>query len=111
MVFSFFFFFFSSRRRHTRWPRDWSSDVCSSDLKLLATVLPDSGRLRWALRAGQLARGLAPLLAGLGFRRLAGMLRLAPAALSHPPAGPSQAAGEARVFHAEGRRRGRVALL
>src|SRR5690625_4438463 len=27
------FFFFSSRRRHTRWPRDWSSDVCSSDLK------------------------------------------------------------------------------
>src|SRR5439155_16140398 len=24
--------FFSSRRRHTRWPRDWSSDVCSSDL-------------------------------------------------------------------------------
>src|SRR5439155_6618939 len=30
--FLFFFFFFSSRRRHTRWPRDWSSDVCSSDL-------------------------------------------------------------------------------
>src|SRR5437660_8187860 len=29
-----FFFFFSSRRRHTRWPRDWSSDVCSSDLLL-----------------------------------------------------------------------------
>src|SRR5207253_3901868 len=28
----FFCFFFSSRRRHTRWPRDWSSDVCSSDL-------------------------------------------------------------------------------
>src|SRR5439155_6321883 len=25
-------YFFSSRRRHTRWPRDWSSDVCSSDL-------------------------------------------------------------------------------
>src|SRR5215510_48138 len=29
-----FFFFFSSRRRHTRWPRDWSSDVCSSDLAI-----------------------------------------------------------------------------
>src|SRR5690606_40609284 len=28
----FFFFFFSSRRRHTRFSRDWSSDVCSSDL-------------------------------------------------------------------------------
>src|SRR2546421_6554209 len=27
------FFFFSSRRRHTRSDRDWSSDVCSSDLK------------------------------------------------------------------------------
>src|SRR5439155_9289230 len=25
-------FFFPSRRRHTSWPRDWSSDVCSSDL-------------------------------------------------------------------------------
>src|SRR5690606_40336369 len=29
---SFAFFFFSSRRRHTRFSRDWSSDVCSSDL-------------------------------------------------------------------------------
>src|SRR3712207_9082623 len=28
------FFFFSSRRRHTRYWRDWSSDVCSSDLLL-----------------------------------------------------------------------------
>src|SRR5206468_5913103 len=28
----FCFFFFSSRRRHTRSDRDWSSDVCSSDL-------------------------------------------------------------------------------
>src|SRR6266481_3250586 len=27
------FFFFSSRRRHTRWNCDWSSDVCSSDLR------------------------------------------------------------------------------
>src|SRR2546422_3204671 len=29
------FFFFSSRRRHTRCSRDWSSDVCSSDLILV----------------------------------------------------------------------------
>src|SRR2546426_9897811 len=29
----FVFFFFSSRRRHTRLQGDWSSDVCSSDLK------------------------------------------------------------------------------
>src|SRR5690606_39583363 len=34
VITSFFvvFFFFSSRRRHTRFSRDWSSDVCSSDL-------------------------------------------------------------------------------
>src|SRR5690606_41024523 len=30
--FLFCFFFFSSRRRHTRFSRDWSSEVCSSDL-------------------------------------------------------------------------------
>src|SRR5699024_12098142 len=30
--YSIIFFFFSSRRRHTRSKRDWSSDVCSSDL-------------------------------------------------------------------------------
>src|ERR671921_737606 len=33
------FFFFSSRRRHTRYWRDWSSDVCSSDLHRLPPVL------------------------------------------------------------------------
>src|SRR5947209_5165793 len=32
-------FFFSSRRRHTRYWRDWSSDVCSSDLIEYAIVL------------------------------------------------------------------------
>src|SRR5690625_6645788 len=36
----FMFFFFSSRRRHTRWPRDWSSDVCSSDLMAISVALP-----------------------------------------------------------------------
>src|SRR6266536_6138423 len=36
-----FFFFFSSRRRHTRSTRDWSSDVCSSDLVALT---PDQVR-------------------------------------------------------------------
>src|SRR3712207_7227139 len=33
-----FFFFFSSRRRHTRYWRDWSSDVCSSDLTMAKYV-------------------------------------------------------------------------
>src|SRR5699024_11288436 len=31
-------FFFSSRRRHTRSKRDWSSDVCSSDLGLISKL-------------------------------------------------------------------------
>src|SRR6266508_6135651 len=35
-------FVFTSRRRHTRWPRDWSSDVCSSDL-LLAPLASHDG--------------------------------------------------------------------
>src|SRR5207249_7381790 len=34
VLFLCFFFFFSSRRRHTRSKRDWSSDVCSSDLSV-----------------------------------------------------------------------------
>src|SRR5207249_9526985 len=36
-IISVVFFFFSSRRRHTRSKRDWSSDVCSSDLFTGAT--------------------------------------------------------------------------
>src|SRR2546429_3916990 len=35
MTVSVCFFFFSSRRRHTRCSRDWSSDVCSSDLAMV----------------------------------------------------------------------------
>src|SRR6266496_5486729 len=37
-----FFFFFSSRRRHTRSLRDWSSDVCSSDLRLPVAASSDA---------------------------------------------------------------------
>src|SRR5882762_10733325 len=37
-----FVFFFSSRRRHTRFKCDWSSDVCSSDLKLLSSLTINS---------------------------------------------------------------------
>src|SRR5207245_3469711 len=52
-------YFFSSRRRHTRCYRDWSSDVCSSDLENFRHV-PDSrsGLImgdfhRWASREGR----------------------------------------------------------
>src|SRR5215510_5572965 len=50
-----FFFFFSSRRRHTRWPRDWSSDVCSSDLPGLEEAAGD-GPVGPLLRDQQPAR-------------------------------------------------------
>src|SRR2546422_11114184 len=36
-------FFFSSRRRHTRCSRDWSSDVCSSDLFPGVVIISGSG--------------------------------------------------------------------
>src|SRR5690606_40937869 len=67
--FSFFFFFFSSRRRHTRFSRDWSSDVCSSDLHYLAheRLVVDGQDVPWwtgdgeihASGTGGLARALA----------------------------------------------------
>src|SRR3989449_9944370 len=41
------FFFFSSRRRHTRCSRDWSSDVCSSDLNGLGGVLVEGWNVGW----------------------------------------------------------------
>src|SRR5690606_8018183 len=53
-------FFFSSRRRHTRFSRDWSSDVCSSDLPRRA-VFP--GEREWGALPGRdehrLVRGVA----------------------------------------------------
>src|SRR5690606_39710903 len=65
-------FFFSSRRRHTRFSRDWSSDVCSSDL-------------RW-LRG----RGWRPAYRRRG-RRARGSRRSCPCSgpADHPPAPPS----------------------
>src|SRR6266496_4859337 len=54
-----FFFFFSSRRRHTRSLRDWSSDVCSSDLRASGIPLTGWSRriaLAWSLQSPELAR-------------------------------------------------------
>jgi glycolate oxidase iron-sulfur subunit len=78
-----------------RWLRD-----------VLAWVLPDNRRFRWALRAALLAKPLAPLLALLGFDRLVAMIRLAPVRLPRPliPEGP-------RVFPTQGPTRARVALM
>src|SRR3989449_7460010 len=48
------FFFFSSRRRHTRCSRDWSSDVCSSDL------LPDDGLVQVTRDGGKSWQNVTP---------------------------------------------------
>src|SRR2546421_7381081 len=45
----FFFFFFSSRRRHTRSDRDWSSDVCSSDLVRIRLWLEAGRRISFPI--------------------------------------------------------------
>src|SRR5690625_5465646 len=42
--FRFIVFFFSSRRRHTSWPRDWSSDVCS--FRSMSVLDPNSLRVK-----------------------------------------------------------------
>src|SRR5690606_39818316 len=48
-------FFFSRRRRHTSFSRDWSADVCSSDLALLRAALERRGRLLFRLARTSLA--------------------------------------------------------
>src|SRR2546422_5812761 len=57
------FFFFSSRRRHTRCSRDWSSDVCSSDL--LA-----AGQTVMTLASSTLGNTLVPIFVTAEFRGL-----------------------------------------
>src|SRR2546422_6346112 len=46
LLFSYLCFFFSSRRRHTRCSRDWSSDVCSSDLRI-QVIAPNELAMHW----------------------------------------------------------------
>src|SRR2546429_8249636 len=48
-----FFFFFSSRRRHTRCSRDWSSDVCSSDLFSVAMIIDKHRRFSSTTRESE----------------------------------------------------------
>jgi glycolate oxidase iron-sulfur subunit len=73
---------------------------------LLARVLTDPGLFRLAVVGGLVARPLAPILRVLGLRRMAAMLKLTP---HRKPAPPTERTG--KVYAAQGRRRGRVALL
>src|SRR5207253_7466168 len=45
------------RRRHTRWPRDWSSDVCSSDLRSTERRVSDRAPIFFLTRAMSFATG------------------------------------------------------
>src|ERR1041385_2255004 len=90
------FFFFSSRRRHTRCSRDWSSDVCSSDLPRPADLL--------RLRRAAAALGVpVPRTAALVRRRgriggralvLRGRARYLPRGIPDLPRAPRRAAGD-----------------
>src|SRR5215813_1359781 len=56
-------FFFSSRRRHTRCGRDWSSDVCSSDLiKAFAVAILGGIGNAWGVVLAGLIYGIAEAL-------------------------------------------------
>src|ERR1022692_4993385 len=64
---SCFFFFFSSRRRHTRLQGDWSSDVCSSDLRLKPSLLATTV-------GGRIEQSWNPLAAGPNSESMNGCL-------------------------------------
>ena len=57
-------FFFSSRRRHTRLVRDWSSDVCSSDLKTGLTL--NSGTYYTSVKAKDNAGNVSDIITSNG---------------------------------------------
>src|SRR5690606_39735252 len=79
-------FFFSSRRRHTRFSRDWSSDVCSSDLVFTGfdefllhdmDVLLVGGRVRGMVPTGQHElEGRVQMISGKGKVLLPGLVEI-----------------------------------
>src|SRR2546429_9943723 len=71
-------FLFSSRRRHTRCSRDWSSDVCSSDLNDPANIPAHRGITSELYGGGSELRLKQELVLGIGGWRLLEALGLHP---------------------------------
>src|SRR2546429_7535719 len=101
-------FFFSSRRRHTRCSRDWSSDVCSSDLLsdrvgrrpvLLTTmVLNTGGYLLFAFAGSYWALFASRVIGGFA----GGNISPAQAHVAHPPPPAGRARGVGVLWAAVG---------
>src|SRR5439155_17667963 len=92
-----------SRRRHTRWPRDWSSDVCSSDLAVQVLVNENLLALRRRQLGDVVERGIPEAAVGrVALDFLAPELRLVGERTKALPAFP-----EARQQRSEERRVGK----
>src|SRR5256884_9100362 len=74
-IYTMYCFFFSSRRRHTRCSRDWSSDVCSSDLVTEKLVHVDIQEVR-ADRAITVRVAVHPVGEAIGVKDTNGILNL-----------------------------------
>src|SRR5215813_13110485 len=81
------FFFFSSRRGHTRCGRDWSSDVCSSDLGA-AQSMPQGGLFGRFVRTSESLP--VPEASSAAFRHLRAVVSRAIATATGRPSGPVQ---------------------
>src|SRR5699024_4698234 len=94
-------FFFSSRRRHTRSKRDWSSDVCASDLVLSGNPLAGERLdLDRSLTSAKASRGGVAIDAAAHERLLVGLLAMdAAEGVAAPRRGP--VTREARVARRE----------
>src|SRR5215203_5125849 len=89
------FFFFSSRRRHTRYWRDWSSDVCSSDLR-------PRRALAAAVAGGCVFCTLGPSTPRVSAAAAPAPAVMAPAGLAWPgwtPQAPAERKRSAAVLH------------
>src|SRR5260370_41130398 len=102
----YFFFFFSSRRRHTRFKCDWSSDVCSSDLYPIETVMGQAGHHR--------LYGIGDALLGLQRRVAAGLgvdLHLDIGDVGHGVDGQALVVVDAKARHGQHGQQDQPALL